>query len=155
MNPTPVILIFDIGKTNKKVFLFDEAYQIVMERSVKFAEIHDEDGFPCDDVNAITKWVRETVLELMEWEDYAIRAINYAAYGASFVHINKTGDPVTPLYNYLKPCAPGVQESLYLTYGGETQLSVETASPVLGNLNSGMQLYTIKEKNPEVFASVT
>ncbi|MDE3252377.1 MAG: carbohydrate kinase [Bacteroidota bacterium] len=154
MNPIPVILIFDIGKTNKKVFLFDEAYQIVMERSVKFAEIQDEDGFPCDDVHELTKWVRETVLELMEWEDYSIRAINYSAYGASFVHINETGDPVTPLYNYLKPCSPGIQDALYAQYGGETQLSVETASPVLGNLNSGIQLYSIQVNHPDVFKSI-
>lgn len=155
MNPTPVILIFDIGKTNKKVFLFDEAYQIVMERSAKFAEIQDEDGFPCDDVSELTKWVRETVLELMEWEDYSIRAINYSAYGASFVHINEAGDPVTPLYNYLKPCASGLQDALYERYGGIAQLSVETSSPVLGYLNSGIQLYAIQELYPEIFKSIT
>lgn len=154
MNPTPVILIFDIGKTNKKVFLFDEAYQIVMERSVKFAEINDEDGFPCDDVTAITKWVRETVLELMEWEEYSIRAINYSAYGASFVHINEAGDPLTPLYNYLKPCSPEITDVLYAQYGGVTQLSVETASPVLGNLNSGIQLQGIQVQDPELFKTI-
>ncbi|MEO8174768.1 MAG: FGGY-family carbohydrate kinase, partial [Sediminibacterium sp.] len=36
----------------------------------------------------------------------------------------------------------------------EMKLSVATASPVLGNLNSGMQLYRLKYQNPELFASI-
>jgi hypothetical protein len=40
----PVIAVFDIGKTNKKVFLFSEQYEIVFEQSTQFDEITDEDG---------------------------------------------------------------------------------------------------------------
>ena len=40
--PLPVILIFDIGKTNKKVFLFDEDYNIVFEKTEILPEIKDE-----------------------------------------------------------------------------------------------------------------
>jgi sugar (pentulose or hexulose) kinase len=39
-----VVAVFDIGKTNKKVFLFNENYQIVWEQSVVFPETVDEDG---------------------------------------------------------------------------------------------------------------
>ena len=45
MKATPVILIFDIGKTNKKLLLFDEAYNMVHESIEQFQEIKDEDGF--------------------------------------------------------------------------------------------------------------
>ena len=41
-----VVAIFDIGKTNKKVFLFNENYQIVWEKSAILTETVDEDGFP-------------------------------------------------------------------------------------------------------------
>ena len=40
MNTTPVILIFDIGKTNKKLLLFDEAYNMVYESIEQFQEIN-------------------------------------------------------------------------------------------------------------------
>ena len=40
-----VVAIFDIGKTNKKVFLFNEHYQIVWEKSINLEETVDEDGF--------------------------------------------------------------------------------------------------------------
>jgi len=44
MEPIPVIAVFDVGKTNKKLFLFDENYKIVFERTARFLETHDEDG---------------------------------------------------------------------------------------------------------------
>jgi sugar (pentulose or hexulose) kinase len=50
-----VIAIFDIGKTNKKLFLFDEQYKLVYEQSQNFEETKDEDGFPCEDVHTLSK----------------------------------------------------------------------------------------------------
>ena len=43
MSKIPVAAIFDIGKTNKKLFLFDEQYQIRHELQSVFPEIKDED----------------------------------------------------------------------------------------------------------------
>jgi hypothetical protein len=53
MSRIPVILIFDVGKTNKKLFLFDEEYNVVFERSARFNEIEDEDGFPCENLDRL------------------------------------------------------------------------------------------------------
>jgi sugar (pentulose or hexulose) kinase len=149
-----VIAIFDIGKTNKKFFLFNEQYKIVFERTVQFAEIQDEDGFTCDDVHQLSAWVSEMITEAMGLNQFNIKAFNFSAYGASFVHINSKGEPVTPLYNYLKPFPAQLKELFYHTYGGELTVSVTTASPVLGNLNSGMQLYRLKKERPDIFASI-
>ena len=41
-----VVLIFDVGKTNKKILLFDRQLNILHEEEVLFQEIPDEDGFP-------------------------------------------------------------------------------------------------------------
>jgi sugar (pentulose or hexulose) kinase len=151
MTPTAVIAIFDIGKTNKKCFLLNEQYKIVFERSVQFAEIKDEDGFPCDDVQQLSAWIQDLIKEIMALAEFEIKAINFSAYGASFVHIGLDGKAAGPLYNYLKPYPQELQKKFYDTYGGETKLSVATASPVLGNLNSGMQLYRLKYEKPEWF----
>jgi sugar (pentulose or hexulose) kinase len=140
----PVIAIFDIGKTNKKFFLFNEQYKIVLEQTIQFEEIVDEDGCACDDVHQFKTWVMESLQEAIASKKFDIKAINFSTYGASFVHINAEGKPVTPLYNYLKEFPAELKEQFYQTYGGETKISLETASPVLGNLNSGMQLYWLK-----------
>src|SRR5690606_26938780 len=71
-----------------------------------------------------------------------------------FVYIDEAGRPLTPLYNYLKTLPEGIQERLHATYGGEHQFSLDTASPVLGSLNSGLQLLRIKETRPDVFSKI-
>jgi sugar (pentulose or hexulose) kinase len=150
----PVIAIFDIGKTNKKVFLFDEEYKIRVEKSVQLPEITDEDGFPCEDILALTQWVKDSLHELFSLSEYEIKAINVSAHGASFVHIGEKGNLVAPLYNYLKPYRDELKRKFYDAYGGENEFSRITASPVLGNLNSGMQLYWLKHERPEIYKQI-
>jgi sugar (pentulose or hexulose) kinase len=149
-----VIAVFDIGKTNKKLFLFDEQYRIVSEQSENLPLAMDEDGDECEDLAALTEWVRRSLAQVMEGRGYDVRAVNFSAYGASFVHIGTDGKPVAPLYNYLKAYPEALKRKFYETYGGEVALSMLTASPVLGSLNSGMQLYRIKYEQPELFARI-
>ncbi|MBN8850423.1 MAG: carbohydrate kinase [Sphingobacteriales bacterium 50-39] len=149
-----VIVLFDVGKTNKKVFLLDEQYNIVWEQSQSLPETTDEEGEPCEDVEKLSNWVQRTYAHVLTLRDFTIKAVNFSAYGASFVHIGKDGKPVAPLYNYLKPYPDGLKKRFYDTYGGEVTFSMLTASPVLGSLNSGMQLYRIKEERPELFLQI-
>lgn len=150
----PVIAIFDIGKTNKKFFLFSEQYHIVHERSEHFKETVDEDGFPCDDVHALTAWVTDMLNEAMASPAFTIKAVNVSAYGASFVHLNEMGKPIGALYNYLNPYPADIQAAFYKKYGSETAFSLATASPVLGNLNSGLQLYRLQHQKPALFEKI-
>lgn len=152
--PLPVIAIFDIGKTNKKLFLFNEAYQIVYEKSEHLAETLDEDGDPCEDVNSLKLFVNHALHSLAASKEFTIRAINISAYGASLVYIDETGKNIGHLYNYLKPYPPNVRKKFYETYGGEAQFSFQTASPVLDSLNSGMQLYRLKYEKPALFHQI-
>jgi sugar (pentulose or hexulose) kinase len=149
-----VVAIFDIGKTNKKVFLFNENYQIVWENSVNFSEIEDEDGFPCEDINTLESWVNSSLTEIKSISQYILKAINFSTYGASFVYVDDAGKPLTPLYNYLRSYPEVLKSEFYSKYKGEEKFAVKTASPVLGSLNSGMQIYRLKEENPALFDKV-
>ena len=148
------IAIFDIGKTNKKLFLFDEQYKLVYEQSQKFEETKDEDGFPCEDVHTLSKWIAQEFQDISSSEDFNIVGVNFSGYGASFVHVDDSGKPLTPLYNYLKPFPENLKDQFYKTYGGESVVAKQTASPVLGNLNSGLQLYRLKYEKPDVYAQI-
>ncbi len=154
MSFLPVIAIFDIGKTNKKFFLLDYNYQIKFEKTVAFAEIVDDDGDACEDILALTNWVRETFTQILKEEKYKINAVNFSAYGASFVCVGRGGKIVAPLYNYLKKYPVTLQNEFFKKYGGEEKLSCETASPVLGSLNSGLQLYRLMVEKPAVFNEI-
>jgi sugar (pentulose or hexulose) kinase len=154
MSRIPVIAIFDVGKTNKKLFLFDEQYKIQYEESKQFGEIKDEDGFPCEDVHALREWVKDSFDALTKEEKFDIKGVNFSAYGASFVYVDREGKVIAPLYNYLKPYPEKLKHQFYQSYGGENLFAKQTASPVLCSLNSGMQLYRIKNEKPELFKRI-
>lgn len=154
MKRLPVIAILDVGKTNKKLFLLNEAYTIVYERSFLFAETIDEDGFPCEDLDNLISFVTESVHDVLQLDEFDIKAINFSTYGASLVYVNEEGKAIAPLYNYLKDYPAALSKQFYETYGGEDSFSGETASPVLGSLNAGMQLYRFKYEQPGLFAKM-
>ncbi|ANI89654.1 carbohydrate kinase [Arachidicoccus ginsenosidimutans] len=154
MNKIPVIAIFDVGKTNKKIFLFDEHYRIVYEKSARFLETSDEDGFACENIDSLRLSVFESLNEVLRDARFDIRAINFTTYGASLVYVDENGKPLAPLYNYLKPFPGKLQEEFYSKYGGCEALSLTTASPCSGSLNSGLQLYRIKYEQPELYEKI-
>lgn len=154
MQPQPVIAIFDVGKTNKKLFLFDQQYQIVFEHSARFIETVDEDGDVCENLESLRLLVYDSLQEVFRNKAFKVKAINFSAYGASFVHIGEDGLPVCPLYNYLKEYPEALKKKFYDTYGGEEDFSFQTASPVLGSLNSGMQLYRLKYEKPHLYKKI-
>jgi sugar (pentulose or hexulose) kinase len=151
MAPIPVIAVFDVGKTNKKLFLFDENYKIVFERTARFTETHDEDGDPCENLDSLRLSVFDSLREIFKHKEFELKAVNFSTYGASFVYVDEEGVPLTPLYNYLKPYPEDLGKQFYEAYGDEATFARETASPVLGNLNSGLQLYRLKYQQPEIF----
>lgn len=154
MEVTPVIAVFDVGKTNKKLFLFDESYNIVFERSARFNEIMDEDGFACENLDALKKAVFDALNEVSRLDQFDVKAVNFSAYGASFVYLDEGGSPVAPLYNYLKPYPEDIKKKFYDTYGDEAEIAFKTASPALESLNSGLQIYRIKHQKPELFKQI-
>lgn len=147
----PVIAVFDIGKTNKKLLVFDESYRVVMEESTSFAEITDEDGFPCEDIDVLVAWMLSHVQSLSQSNVFQLKAINFSTYGASLLYVDKSGRRIAPLYNYLKPYPPELLERFHSKHGAREHISTATSSPVMGHLNAGLQLYWFKEQRPESY----
>lgn len=151
--PLPVTAIFDIGKTNKKFFLFDENLLEIKEEYIKIPVIRDEDGEECDDLETLSVWVMDKVKQIADAEEYELKGLNFSTYGASLVHINEEGKPVTPIYNYLKDFPQDLHREFYEKYP-ESDINLATASPTLGMLNSGLQIYWLKRKKPEIFPQI-
>ena len=145
-----VMAVFDIGKTNKKVFLWNESYQIVFERKQNFNEIPDEDGFLGEDLPVVRSWMLQTFAEINALPEYQICALNFSGYGATVVFVDEKGHAVSPLYNYLKAFPEGLFP--YSNYGGDDEFARATASPILGNLNSGLQAFRVSQVGPDVWS---
>lgn len=154
MSATPVIAVFDVGKTNKKLFLFDQDYKIVFEKSARFTETVDEDGFVCENLQSLRLSVFDSLSEIFRLKEFRVKAVNFSAYGASFIHLDESGQALAPLYNYLKPYPEELSSKFYADNGGELKFSTETASPILGSLNSGLQLYRIKHEQHELYKRI-
>jgi sugar (pentulose or hexulose) kinase len=127
---------------------------LVFEKSDQFDEILDEDGFHTEDLHKLTNWVRTSVEKLVDHKSYDVKAIHFSGYGASLVYLDSGGNSMLPLYNYLKPYPEALIDEFVEKHGSQETLSIETSSPWLGNLNSGLQLYRIKQQYPEKFQHI-
>ncbi len=149
---TEVIAIFDIGKTNKKILLFDKNFKVVYQHEQKFPVINDDDGFECDDIDLITSWINSSLAEIIANKEYDLVGVNFSTYGASLMFLDEQGERLTPVYNYLKEVSPSISEELFSKYGGKDEFCRKTASPALGLLlNSGIQILWLKKEKKEVF----
>ncbi|WP_136482881.1 FGGY-family carbohydrate kinase [Cognatitamlana onchidii] len=149
-----VTAVFDIGKTNKKFFLFDKDFKEVHKEYTSFDEIEDEDGHPTENLPALKKWLKEVFDRILEKKEFDVKAINFSTYGASFVHVDENGEPLTPLYNYTKPLDESIINSFFEDYGPREDFLKTTGCADLSMLNSGLQLYWLKKSKPEVYSKI-
>lgn len=151
MSREPATLIFDIGKTTKKVLLFNKDFLVLEEQNSHIHEIHDEDGFPSEDLQTLSEWVKDFFKRYVHHPSYEITDINFSTYGASLVHLKDDEKPAGSFYNYLKSVPEDLTSEFLLRY---PEISLQTASPFLGMLNSGLQLLWLKRYKPHLFSEV-
>ena len=124
-------LIFDIGKTTKKIIVFDNDFHVVEEQTVHFTEIIDDEGFPSEDLEAVTSWVNEVLSDYLQHPKYLVSHINFSTYGASMVHLDARGNAIKPFINYLKPFPAELKEKFLERYDNGDGICQTTASPFL------------------------
>lgn len=150
-----VTAVFDIGRTNKKFFLFDEDYHEVYREYTNFDEIVDEDGYPTENIELLTSWAISVFDQSLKLEEFDIQKLNFSCYGATLVHIDENGKVLTPMYNYMKPIPDNIYSEFYDKYGPEEEISRTTGSLKLGMLNTGMHMFWLKYTQPEIFEKIT
>ncbi len=153
-NPVPVTAVFDIGKTNKKFLLFDSSFEVIHQVQATIPPAKDDEGDTCEDLNGLTRWMKAVFSRTQADERFRIERINFSAYGASLVHLDDQGEIVAPLYDYFKSYPEKLLQEFYDRYGGKENFSLITASPAMGMLNSGLQLYWLKHAKPDIFAKI-
>lgn len=149
-----VIAIFDVGKINKNLFLLNRDYEIVHSESKVFKEIPDDDSFPSEDLESISRWIKVTFRDAFKLTRFNIEGLNFTTYGSAYVNIADNGKPITPLYNYLKPYPEDLLKEFFTKYGSQETITRQTASPALGFLNAGLQLFWLKYRKPELFKQI-
>ena len=151
---TNCTLVFDIGKTNQKYFVFDENHSVLDKGQTNIPTIVDEDEHPAEDIREIVQWMKSNFERLLNSDLFEIKNANISGHGATFVHLDSGGEVVTPVYDYHKPVEENTFDSFYHKYGPEANFSTQTGSKNAGMLNSGKQIYWLKTKRPELFKKV-
>lgn len=152
--PVDVILVFDIGKTNKKYYVFDQNFDILDQSQIVFEEVLDDDGDAADDITGIENWILQVVEQTLADCDTHLIGINFSTYGASFVHIDDHGKRIGPIYNYTKNFPFNLFETFVSQHDRDGMRILNTGSPGVGMLNSGFQLYWLKYHKPEFYRKV-
>ena len=147
-------LVFDIGKTNQKYFLFDKNYKILKRDKVTIPKIKDEDGHIAENIQGIVEWMRLRFNDLLQSKRFEIEKVNFSAFGATLVNLDQNGEVVTPVYDYHKSIKEDILVSFYENYGPEIVFATRTGSKNLKMLNSGKQLYWLKFAKPEFYKKI-
>jgi sugar (pentulose or hexulose) kinase len=77
MPKIPVIAVFDIGKTNKKFFLFDQNLKEVYNSYTRLEPVPDEDGFPSEPVLPLRAWMLDTFSAALKSTEFEIKRLNF------------------------------------------------------------------------------
>ena len=147
-------LVFDVGKTNQKYFVFDAENKILVREIVSLSKIEDEDGHSAENIYEIVSWMRESLETLLASDIFVIHKVNFSAFGATLIHLDEKGEVVAPVYDYHKPVEANTFEPFYRDYGPESVFASHTGSKNLDLLNSGKQLYWLKYKRPAIFEKI-
>jgi sugar (pentulose or hexulose) kinase len=92
-------LIFDIGPTKSTYFLLDRNFCTLVQGKTVTQELFDEEGDLMQDLDHITDWITEIILDCTKSEPYRLSGINFTTYEASLVNVDDGGQRVTPYYN--------------------------------------------------------
>ncbi len=143
------LAVLDIGKTNKKVLIYDQKLQMVDSTYKNFAQI-DQGNFKSDDVEGIYEWFLDALKNFSQ--TYTIKGISISAHGATFVAVDQKGNLTIPEICYTTDPGEDFHREFYQNFGEADQLQLETATPnFMALLNVGKGIYYAKKNYPEQF----
>ena len=145
----PCFAVLDIGKTNKKLLIYDQELNILEQKKQQIPEI-TIDGILREDLDQILTWFKDQLRKYAK--RYPIHAISISSHGATFVGLDKDGHIPIPVISYTHDPGASFQDRFFNEYGDRDVLQETTATPHLGALiNPGKGLFFQKERFPEDF----
>jgi sugar (pentulose or hexulose) kinase len=143
------IAVLDIGKTNKKILVYDAGLNIIDERFTRIPE-KEKEGVLYDDVDSLKAWILDTLSVLAK--SYNIKVISTSAHGATYSLVNENMDSVVPQVAYNTDPGEGFHQRFYEKCGDPLELQKTTATPNFNLLiNPSKGIFFTQQKYPEQF----
>jgi L-fuculokinase len=138
------IAVFDIGKTNKKLIIFDSDLNIVDTVKTTIEEFED-DQIRYDKLDSIEEWFLEELKKRSS--SFNIRIISVSAHGATFACIDKNGNLAVPEISYTTDPGKEFHDEFYRKFGSRTELQQVTGTPDFNLLiNIAKGIWFVKKK---------
>ena len=159
------VVVLDVGKTNKKLFVYDDGLRCLNpdEPAAVFPQV-ERDGVLADDMASILDWML-TGLGRAARQFKEVRCISISTHGATIALLGRKenrvfrgdGGLVFPIVSYEQEIDAEEDEGFYrdleLT---PTEMQERTGTPRFRwLLNHGKQVYWLRRRFPERFAHVT
>ncbi len=146
------IAVFDVGKTNKKLLVFNEKLELLDSTYAGFSEI-EKDGVHYEDMEGIESWFMERLTDVAK--RLPIRVISVTTHGAAFVSVDAQGERATPVTSYTTEVDVTFNREFYDTFGDSRELQRLTATPRFDALlNVAKAIYFTKKRYPEGFSRI-
>lgn len=146
------IAVVDIGKTNKKVVVFDERLKAVDSAYCGFEEKIDGE-LHVEDLERMSDWVLDQLAVFAR--TYPIAAVSVTTHGATIVCIDRSGRLALPPVAYTTEPSEEFDREFYSVCGEPAQLQRSTATAAFGRLiNAAKTIFYVKKRYPGEFANV-
>ena len=120
------IAVIDIGKTNKKILIYDQQLKIVNEKTVRIPEIKDGDVL-FDDIEKLKLWILDSFSSFSK--KYNIKVISTSAHGGTYVLADDNGKSVVTQVAYNTDPGEDFHKKFYELCGDPIELQKSTATP--------------------------
>ena len=145
------VAVLDIGKTNKKVQVYDQDLEVLESVYESFPAV-ERDGLEVEDVEGIERWFLGRLKEFSG--KYPIKVISITTHGATGVCVGEDGHPSIPVVAYTNDAEEEIHRGFYRQVGATPEeLQRETATTEIRPLiNFGKLLYLLKQRYPDGWA---
>jgi sugar (pentulose or hexulose) kinase len=147
------VAVIDIGKTNKKVMVFDRDLTFLDKRTKNF-ESRIVDGVELEAIDEMREWILEGLADLSKRYEFVSVAIT--THGAAVVTVTEDGEIACPVVSYTHQVEDDLHDRFYETVGARDDLQRETATVEIKPLvNVAKLLYFTRERWPDRFETVS
>jgi L-fuculokinase len=143
------IAVFDVGKTNKKLLIYNSDLKIVdsvyiqLEEVPQGTEIHER-------LAETSEWFLNSLAEMAQ--RHVIRAVSISVHGATFVCLDEKGQPVLPVLSYTTDPGKAFHDTFAARFGDPHVLQRQTCTPDMPGLGCMAKgLFYIMEQYPAEF----
>jgi len=147
--PDPIVAVFDVGKTNKKLAAYSPTFDLLDEQRATI-ETREWRDLEVEDTDTILDWLRHGLRSLAS--RYDVRAISISGHGATFALLDVAGRLALPVISYTSERGAEVQDEFYGVHGAADELHRATGTADIGFANMAKVLHLAKTRHPDEWA---